>query len=251
MPLSNRIFDIGDISKDLWGSMIGLFFVFFILNNGDILSKESKIREKHIVEYHQNPLSLIVFVFIFSLVFMNVASLLTEVKYTFIVVRTTIIIFGTILLILHFSQFKFPRIVTITVLAISLTWLSYNVISHRDKSIEYISDNIISYKGLPLFYFDVMIYPNGNFRFVDKKITFNQRDQLTIFDHTDNILIVASGNKGQGGKGFPQDEVTQFVYNRNCKKAQQVIILNNKEAIEKYKQLLNENKTPLLIYHNN
>ncbi len=46
MPLSNRIFDIGDISKDLWGAMIGLTIIYSILENGKIFKNVFNIRNK-------------------------------------------------------------------------------------------------------------------------------------------------------------------------------------------------------------
>ena len=46
IPLSNRVFDLGDIAKDLWGSTIGLIFVFFIFENGKILKNGWKLQHK-------------------------------------------------------------------------------------------------------------------------------------------------------------------------------------------------------------
>ena len=250
IPLSNRIFDIGDISKDLWGAMIGIFFVFFILKNGNILTKEWKIREKKLKNYLNNPFSLLVLGFILAYLFMFTASVLTDTKFAFSAVIISIILFVLIFLIIHFSQFKAPRLVIISAASILTVLLIISIVNNRDKQIKFINNHTILFKGIPLYYFDIMIYPNGTFRLVDKKEIFNIRDQQTIFSHTDNILIIGSGSEGQGGKGFPQDKITQFIYNTNKEKGQQVIILKNSLAIEKYNQLISEGKRPTLIYHN-
>lgn len=251
IPLSNRIFDIGDISKDLWGAMIGLFFVFFILRNGEIKSENKKIREPNLKDYLKNPLSLLVFVFVISFIFMNTSSLLTETKYSLSTILITLLLSGVVFLIIHFSQFKISRVIIITIIAIGFCLLIFKVTTHRDKQIDYVNNQTILYKGIPVYYFDVMIFPDGWLRLVDKKTAFNQRDQQTIFSHVDDILIIGSGNNGQGGKGFPQNNIVQFVYNTTLKKGQQVIIMKNNDAIKKYNQLVEEGKRPLLIYHNN
>lgn len=251
IPLSSRIFDIGDISKDLWGAMIGLFFIFFILKNGNINSHNNKIREHKIKNYLTNPLSVLVFGFIISFIFLNTSSLLTETKYTFSAIFISLFLSVLVFLIIHFSQFKISRVIIITIIAIGFCLLIFKVTTHRDKQIEYINNQTILYKGIPVFYFDVMIFPDGWARLVDKKTSFNQRDKQTIFSHVNDILIIGSGDNGKGGKGFTQNSIAQFVYNTSLKKGQQVIIMKNKEAIKKYNQLVEEGKNPMLIYHNN
>ena len=92
MPLSNRIFDIGDISKDLWGTMIGLLFIYLILENGRIFKEKTFIEKKMMSDIYQNPVSLLIALFIVSYIFMVIASLLTESEYLFAAVLTTIVL---------------------------------------------------------------------------------------------------------------------------------------------------------------
>ncbi len=251
IPLSSRIFDIGDISKDVWGVMIGIFFVYFILRNGDILKGNWKIRERKLKDYFKNPFSLLVFEFILAYIFMVTASILTDTTFSLSATFISLLIFTIVFLIIHLSQFKIPRIIIISSGIAIVGVLVFSSIANRNSGLKYINNHTLLYKGLPLYYFDIMIFPDGMVRPVDKKEVFYVRDQQTILDHTDDILIIASGSEGQGGKGFPQDKTTQFVYNTKKNKGQQVIILKNEQAIMKYNQLVSENKKPTLIYHNN
>ncbi len=241
MPLSNRIFDIGDISKDVWGTMIGLFFIFFILENGSILNKGWNIRRKSIKYYSDSPLSLLVFLYIISYVFMVVASLLTETTYTFPTIFITIFIAGIIFLIIHLSQFKISSIVIIVFMTILIAVQGYFLIKYFNDDIIYNKNHILVYKGIPIYYFDVFIFPNGSFRLVDKKKVFNQRDQETIFNLCENIIVFGIGSDGTGGKGFPLTDETQFVFNDSKRKGIQIILQNNEEAAISFNRLKNGN----------
>ncbi len=251
MPLSNRVFDVGDISKDMWGTMIGLFFVFFILENGSLIKNGWKIRQQRAINYIKSPLSLLVFLFILAYFFMVIASLLTETIYILSTIFITLIVAGIIFLIIHLSQFKFPRNIIIAFAAIVIIIQVYSFQNHFNDNITYNKNHILIYKGIPIIYFDVLIFPNGSFRLVDKKKTFNQRDQKTIFKLCDKIIVFGKGSDATGGKGFPLTDVAQFVYDKSDSKGIQIILQNNDEAVVTFNRLKNEGKKPTLIYHNN
>ncbi|NQU31820.1 MAG: VanZ family protein [Bacteroidetes bacterium] len=251
MPLSNRIFDIGDISKDVWGTMIGLFVIYFILENGSILIVGWKIRQPTLKDYFKNPLSLLILLFMLAYIFMVIASLLTETTFILSTILITFLIFGVVFLIIHLTQFKLSRNIIIIVITGLFITQGYYINKYFNDNIISTNNNILIYKGIPIVYFDVLIYPDGLFRLVDKKKVFNQRDQQTIFTLCDNIIVFGTGYDGDGGKGFPLTDETQFVFNESNNHGIQIILQKNKDACDTYNRLKAEGKNPLLIYHNN
>jgi len=251
MPLSNRIFDIGDISKDLWGSVIGLIFIFFILENGSIIKDGWKIRQKKIRGYFNNPLSLLIVEFLFAYVFMVTASLLTVSSYILITVLISVLLIGIKFIVVHLSQKKISRNVLIVLFAGLIITQGYFIIKYNDDNIVYYNNKLLIYKGIPVYFFDVFIYPDGTFRLVDKKKIFNQRDRQTILNLSEDIIIIGNGTDGTGGNGFPEKTENQFIYNEFTKQGVQIIILNNEKACDKFNALKEENKRPVLILHNN
>jgi VanZ family protein len=251
VPLSNRIFDLGDIAKDLWGAMIGVFIIYFILENGSIVKNGWKLRQRTIIEYTKNPLSLLFVLFILSLLFMVIASLLTETTLILPAVLITLLLFGAVFVIIHLTQFKLWRNLILAIFALLFVIQAYSFSTHFNDNIVSTSKFILNYKGIPIIFFDVMIFPDGMFRLVDKKTEFNQRDQQTIIQKCQNIVIFGTGSEGEGGKGFPFSEETQFILNELNKKGVQIILQNNKAACATYNRIKKEGKRPALIYHNN
>ncbi len=105
------------------------------------------------------------------------------------------------------------------------------------------------YKGLPLKFFDVIIYPDQTFRFVDKKTEFNKTDKELLLSFEPDILLIGSGVHGGGGNGFPYKDKSHLIYNPENKKPVQVIILNSREACIKYNELLENNHRVLFVLH--
>lgn len=251
MPLSNRVFDLGDIAKDLWGSMMGLFIIFFILENGKIIKNGWEIRHKKLKEYINGPVSMLVLGFLFAYVFMVVTSLLTETSYIVTSVFISMLLFALIFGIVHLSRLKLYRNLFIAIFATLMIVQGFFIYKYHDEGIVHNKNKLLVYNGVPIYFFDVLIYPDGMFRLVDKKEVFNKRDQQTILGISENIIVIGSGTDGQGGKGFPQIAETQFVFNKSTERGVQIIILKNDEAIKKFNKLKSEAKRPTLIFHNN
>jgi hypothetical protein len=98
-----------------------------------------------------------------------------------------------------------------------------------------------------------MIYPSGTFRLVDKKTGFKGGDFITFFSQGADILLIASGRKGEGGQGFQGGrfwEYPYFIFNTVTKKPMQVVILKNEIAFKEYNRLIKQNKKVLLVVHN-
>ena len=118
-----------------------------------------------------------------------------------------------------------------------------------NKNITYSSKYLTIYKGIPIPYFDILFYENGFFRFVDKKEQFLRIDWETLHSHASNILLMASGETGKGGKGMPKDEKMQFVVNTTKKNCIQLLTLSNKEAIIVFNELKKQKKKVVMVLH--
>ena len=248
--ISNRIFDICDIGKDIWGTVIGLVFIFFVVEEGKIIKKGWKTRRKKIRDYFTNPFSMLIIELVFAYLLISISSVLTEISYSHIAVLISSGTFILFFLILHLSQLKIFRVVFI-ILLISIIFIQgYFYLKYKNKYIVHNSFGLTIYKGIPLPFLDIMIFENGFFRFVDKKHVFNRRDINTICSYSSDILLIGTGKFGKGGKGFPEDVITQFIFNKEKKNVLQVIILNTPEACIKFNQLKKEGYNVVFIIHN-
>ncbi|HHE37782.1 MAG TPA: hypothetical protein ENL20_04325 [Candidatus Cloacimonetes bacterium] len=248
--ISNRIFDICDIGKDVWGTVIGLILIFFVIEEGKIIKKGWKIRRKKIRDYFRNPFSILFLELVFAYLLISISSVLTEINYSHIAVLFSLGTFILFFSILHLSRIKIFRIVFIILLISIITIQGYFYFKYKNKNIVYNSFGLTVYKGIPLPFFDIMIFENGFFRFVDKKHVFNKRDINTIGSYTSDILLIGAGKYGKGGKGFPEDLITQFIFNKEKKNVIQIIILSTPEACVKFNQLKKEGYNVVFIIHN-
>jgi len=249
IPLSNRIFDIGDIAKDLWGTMIGLFILYVIIEDGAIFHTKESLRQPKLKAYFDRPKTVFVLGLMFAYIFMVIASLLTDADYLFQAVSIPIVLFGLLVWIWHLCQKRIWRIVFIVLAVLFVGLQTASFIGFRESNITHCNNHLLIYKGMALPYFDIMIYPNGWFRAVDKKSTFSARDLQTIKSVVKDILIIGTGENLKTGIGFPRDEIAQFIYNHESERGLQVIIMDNRQACEKFNQLKKEGKQPTLILH--
>ena len=251
MEMNNRIFDISDIAKDGWGVLMGLVLICFWVDKPFFLSPEHRrFRHAGLKDYFVEPMSLILLLIVMTFLLIFYSSLLTEVEYWRHIVAFTLSTTAVLLILVHISQFKWGKVSLIDIffLLIVIQFGSYS--KYHDQGIVYKKAGLTIYKGVPLPFFDVMIYPNGVFRLVDKKRAFNQTDRLFLLRQEADIILIGSGPDGEGGEGFPKKAVSQFLYNLISKKGTQVIVLKNKEACDVYNRLKQEKKNVLFILHN-
>ena len=249
IPLSNRVFDLGDVSKDLWGTMIGLVFVFVVIENGKLFSGSFKIRYPKLKNYLSDAVAVFFYLALFALLFMAFTSVLSDTRYLFQAIAFPLAIFWVLFLLIHGSQFKIRWVLWI-LMAVLLGGLVMLQVKYHSKGIVALNNHLFLYKGIPVYYFDVLIYPDQTFRLVDKKEFFNQRDKKTIKKLSENILLIAAGTRRDGGKGFNPDKISYFVYNEFRQKGMQVIILDNKSAFNQYNRLTDEGKRVTMIVKN-
>ncbi|MEA1972538.1 MAG: VanZ family protein, partial [Candidatus Cloacimonadota bacterium] len=133
--ISNRIFDIGDIGKDAWGSIIGLFIIYFIVEEGRIFQSNLTFRVRKISDYLQNPKALFLLETIFTLILITVASLLTEIQYIFIAILIVIGLFIIYFIVFHFSQKKIMRKVFLGLFIVIMMIQVFAFFKYRKKNI--------------------------------------------------------------------------------------------------------------------
>jgi len=246
--ISSRVFDLSDCGKDLWGSMAGSIFVFFYLENGKGFPNY-QLRNKKLIEYYTNPFSLLCLEVIFAYIMLFIASQITDEKYKFHVVAITLIFFIIVFLLMYAGRNKAVRwIIRSSLLLVAI--IVFFAARFGDSGAKYISPGHINYNRIPLLYFDYMIFPNGSFRTVDKKVSFTLRDKQKINDLDPDILIIGKGSKEQGGKGWRDNETTEMYYNISKHKSYQIIKLPNSQACLTFNRLKKLNKKVLFIIHN-
>lgn len=250
VPLSNRVFDVCDIAKDTYGAVVGNLFVYYLLNEGKELGGRLKLTHAKLSDYFKDAKTLLFYEFMYAFIFLCISSIISDSQYIVLAFLLPVVIFLMIWLYIHFLQFKLSRIILLGILLISVLSLGVSYSVNRNSDITYNDYGITVYKGIPLPFFDIMIYENGFFRFVDKKHIFTMRDQRTIKKKCSDILIIGSGEEGKGGRGFPENEEVQFVYNSNIGRMTQVIILRTPEACKVYNRLKKEGKNVTFIIHN-
>lgn len=245
MNMTNRVFDLSDIAKDVLGAVIGLIFVFFIYENGKIIQDGWNFRQKKIKGYFENPLSLLLLELIFTILFLCFSSVLTEQNVRLNSIFITLIVFIIVFFLFHLSIYK---VVKFTLLFLVIAqFVSFGIFCR--KNIIYNSKNLTIYKGIPIPYFDVMFLENGLFRLVDKKTYFSTPDLNVINNYANDILLIGSGKYGTGGGGFPKKEKMQFFMNTVKKRCLQIIILKNKNAVLMFNKLKKQNKRVVFILH--
>ncbi len=248
--ISSRVFDISDIAKDLWGVLMGTMLILFVFKDSDILNKGWSIREKKVKNYIKNPLGLLILLIIFTYILLFVSSLLTEAKYGFNIVFITLIIFLIIFFIIHKTRTKAGKIVFAVIFGILFLLQVFSFTKNFNKNITYNKTGITVYKGIPIPYFNILIFENGGFRLVDKKIVFNQMDIKFLFEKASNIIVIGCGEDEKGRMGFSEDLKSQFIYNSKKGRALQVIILPTAEACTTFNRLKRENKKVVFLLHN-
>jgi VanZ family protein len=251
MNLSSRIFDISDIAKDLLGALMGIVLLYsFTTPLPELKVSWRKLRHRSLAGYVSHPPSLIVLMLSFALLLVCISSLLCEFEYwwqaALITVGGFVLLFG----LLHLSRHK-PIRDGLIVLVICLVGLqAYFVVRHRSAGIVHNEYLLTVYRGVPVPFFDLMIYPDGSFRLVDKKHQFNSRDIDFFQKQKSDVILIGSGRDGLGGNGFPKSEPVQFIYNPHTQRGTEVIILKTPEACEVFNRLKKEGKSVLFILHN-
>lgn len=252
--ISNRIFDLSDVAKDLWGLWIGNIAIFFLFENGKIIKEEYKILNKKLKDYFYSPKSLIFFQGVFTFIFLFFSAVLTDSRLAFYLLFITLAICTIVFLSFHLAQYKKIKYIIATFYIAILLGLSISYAVNRNNGLMSIGNNFVIYKGIPIPYFDVFIKPDGFFRLVDKKEHIKKGDMLTINEYEPNILIFALNDEDyQGNKLINIDNMKNiyFTYNPINRKGIQILVLDYVSAKTEYNYLISQNKKAAIIIHNN
>ncbi len=248
--LSDRVFDLSDTAKDTLGVYCGLIIILFITETyGSIELKKGGFTQRRLRDYLRSPQSALFLTGAFAVSSILVSPLLTAHENWDASVISTLGLFLLIMLILHLSQFKLIKRVMIIMGLAAVLGLSISYGVNHKKNITRYAFGLTVYKGIPLPFFDVLIYPNGYFHLVDKKHHFRPRDKEFFLKHKVDILLVGSGFRGRGGKGFEQPLGTHFIFNRFTGKGTQIIILPTPQAVKEYNRLKAAGKSVMFVLH--
>jgi len=248
--ISGRVFDICDIGKDLWGVMVGMMVVIAVESTKNNDYKFRLIHKKP-VDNLKNPYSILFIILIYAFLFLSISSIISETRYLLDVFMWIWGIFIGILLLVYFLQYKVSRWIIIAVLAGVIILMNITIKNNPQNIIIQRKPGLLKWRGISIPYFDLMIKTDGAVQLVDKKIYFNKKDKINrIYGLAEDILLIGSGSKGQGGKGF-YDNNAHFVFNPITHKPLQILVYPNQEACRIYNKLHSEDKKVLFIIHNN
>lgn len=251
MHMSSRVFDISDIAKDLWGALAGIMLVYlWVTDTADLRNQWRRLRHSKLRGYFEHPPSLIVMMYVSAGAFLVYGSLLTEFDYAHVAVALTLATAIVFFVVLHLTRYEVVMAIVIAGIIIAAGIQSYFFVKYRSAGITHHESGLTIYRGIPIVYFDLMIFPDGGFRPVDKKRYFNGRDQEFFKRQGADIILIGAGTQGSGGNGFPSREPVQFVWNQIHQRGTQVIILNSDEACREFNRLRQEGKSVLFVLHN-
>ncbi|WP_347839979.1 VanZ family protein [uncultured Draconibacterium sp.] len=246
--ISSRVFDLSDVAKDLWGCMIGQFVIHFILFDMKYLTFK-KFWQRGIKNWIRNGLFLLTLELFFAWIFLNVSSILSNAIYVLPVILITFVVFFAVAFVFQLVGNLRYRKLTLGVIGCGFLIVFFTFLfSEPDLASKH--KNLVVYKNIPILYFDVMIFPDGMVRPVDKKVAFNSRDKQKINSIGADIVILGTGSKGKGGKGYQDQVPVEMCYNHEKNKVYQLIKLPNEEACVLFNRLKQENKEVLMIMHN-
>ncbi|MEA3445399.1 MAG: VanZ family protein [Bacteroidota bacterium] len=249
--ISSRVFDISDIAKDLWGTIMGLIVYYLITSSTENKIAIEKIRQEKLKDYLNAPFPTLVLLLIFTYILLFTSSLLSEIKYSGQSVLISISLFLIVLFIIQKTNSKRNRTIALIIGIILMTTQIASYIMNYNNAISYNSSMIVVYKGIPIPYFDFLIRENGTIKLMDKKSNFNQTDIKYLFTKTSNILIIGGcSDDDTGSIGFPESLKSQFIFNPIINKAIQVIILPLDEACATFNRIKKSEKDVALIIHN-
>lgn len=206
--ISNRVFDLSDVGKDLWGVIIGQFFIQCVFFENRFL-KPFVIRHKRLKDYLKFPFTVFFFEAIFAYILLAITSLLSSPEYWKSAILISLLVFCIVFLLIHVGNQRFFKYTVRIIFALVTVYVVVAQFT-GNATVKRYSDSIVVYKGIPFVYFDIMIYPDGGFRPVDKKERFTLRDKQKFDNLNPDILLIGTGTKGRGVKVLMSKECSNL-----------------------------------------
>lgn len=248
--INQRIFDPCDVAKDVWGTVIGMTMVLVGGQHAELRGGAwHRVRQPSLRAWFRHAPSVWVLLAGLGFLFLIISSLLTDHHYLLNILWITLACWAVYAAVLHLSQFRVTRWGLLALAVIGVAALGVSHLQHRGDGIGRYRYGLTVVQGIPVPYFDVLVFPDGRFRPVDKKHYFNVRDRIFIDKQRADIVLIGSGYRGLGGLGFPHQKGSRFVYNAQTRRGMQVIIEPAGEACEHYNRLKEQGKRVLLILH--
>jgi len=241
----SRVFDMNDIAKAGWGVLVAFIIILFIVEKAERIKTHGYKRQyAHFRGYTKHPFSLLVLLFVFNFLFLLFSSLLSSLRYFYFVILFTLIGFGMLFMLMHLLQYKKAKHIMQIIVLILIVSQAFSFICFHNEQIMFNSWGLTVYKGIPIAMFDILIYPSGAFRLVDKKRYFNESDRKFLFSVDCDTIIIGSGNTGFGGRGFK--EIIEKQKN-GAAVLPEVIIKRTPQACELYNKLKKQGKKKVLF----
>lgn len=249
--LSSRVFDINDIAKDSWGTMIGLIVLYFVIDQGRTIGRYGwVVRQDSLGDYLKKPWPLLVLELLVGLLLLVFSSVFSDLCNLICVVFFTSCIFGGMLFILHLWRHRAVRVSVCATMAVVLLIQGGLVIRYRNQNIVYNTCGLTIYRGLILPFFDLMIFPDNTFRVVDRKRAFLPGDIGFFLSLKPDVLVIGTGAQGQGGFGFGLEK-SQLIFNKNTGRCTHVILLPTPGACDVFNSLKEKGKRNVMfVLHN-
>ena len=250
--MSDRVFDISDIAKDTLGVYIGLLVIFFVTETyGTFTIDYKKVFPAKIVDLFCGVPASLLTLGVFTMSFIFISPLFTEYAYLQYGVGGSFLLFILLMAVILLGRKGIFRVIFPGAIALILIGLMTSIVVNRKQGIDYRSPKLIIYRGIPLPFFDFVIYPDNYVHLIDKKKHFRNQDIAYMLEQKPDILLIGAGSDGSGGSGFDKSIGTHFIFNRFISMGTQVIILPTPEACETYNRLKKEKKKVLFNVHNN
>ncbi|MDP2360391.1 MAG: VanZ family protein [bacterium] len=247
--ISTRIFDVGDIGKDGWGAAIGLSAVTLHEAWPALRREGFRLARPRLRDYRCAAFPQLVYALLFAFIFLSVGSLFTDAAYVGYVLAISAGAFIALFLLVHLlgkPGWRWAALGLMLTLAALQAWM---VARQPRGRVHHVGRHRVVYSGVPVPLADLLIHEDGSFRPIDKKHSFNKRDQQTLVRQTSHILLIGSGMKGRGGQGFPEPFPVQFLPDLEEDRAVQVIVLPTTQAVAVYNRLRDEGRRVTFVVH--
>ena len=174
----------------------------------------------------------------------------TEYEYCLLGVLGSIVLFFAAMAVIFFLKRRIFRLTVLGAAVLTVAILAGTIVLNLDEGVEYRSPEVTAYKGVPIPFFDFVVYPSGYFHLIDKKKYFRSQDKKYMLEHEPDIMLIGAGADGSGGQGFDLIRGTYFMFNQTTLRGTQVIILPTPEACKVYNRLRSEGKAVFFAVHN-
>ena len=247
--VSDRVFDLSDVAKDLLGTVAGLVLVCATLEEGRFPGDGWRLCHPRLAGALDDPVAVLVHAGVFALLFVGVASQLTEVRHAAAAVGLPLVLWSGWLLAVHLSPRRGPRRALCALGLLLVGGQAALLVRHHGDGVVWSSWGLTVCNGVPVPYLDLIVHPDGSFRPVDKKHRFNRRDVSTALKHEPDVLIVSRGFDGAGGEGLPGHGRVRFVYSHRTRRMVQVLLLTTPRAVEEHRRLRAAGRRVVLVVH--